>query len=106
MDVRKTLINQVVIDIEGSDLHEIEAFVNSINLMSKRPISINFPFPGHSKYFGNLDFKNSHFLKILKNEQKHLSVPHILKVSFWDLNGIIFFRFVLHYVSTIIVSIF
>jgi hypothetical protein len=28
----KTLINQVVIDIEGCDKHEIEAFVKSINL--------------------------------------------------------------------------
>jgi hypothetical protein len=30
--IAKTLINQVVIDIEGCDKHEIEAFVKSFNL--------------------------------------------------------------------------
>jgi hypothetical protein len=30
--IAKTLINQVVIDIEGCDTHEIEAFVKSFNL--------------------------------------------------------------------------
>jgi hypothetical protein len=30
--ITKTLINQVVIDIEGCDKHEIEAFVKSFNL--------------------------------------------------------------------------
>jgi hypothetical protein len=32
--IAKTLINEVVIDIEGCDKHEIEAFVKSFNLMS------------------------------------------------------------------------
>jgi hypothetical protein len=31
--IAKTLINQVVIDIEGRDKHEIEAFVMSFNLI-------------------------------------------------------------------------
>jgi len=30
--IAKTLINQVVIDIEGRDKHNIEAFVKSFNL--------------------------------------------------------------------------
>jgi hypothetical protein len=40
----KTLINQVLIDIEGCDKHEIEAFVNSFNLMSKDQFSQIFHF--------------------------------------------------------------
>jgi hypothetical protein len=35
----KTLINQVVIDIEGCNKHEIEAFVKSFNLMSEYQFS-------------------------------------------------------------------
>jgi hypothetical protein len=31
--IAKTLINKVVIDIEGCDKHEIEAFVKSFNLV-------------------------------------------------------------------------
>jgi hypothetical protein len=31
--IAKTLINQVIIDIEGCDKHEIEAFVKSFNLI-------------------------------------------------------------------------
>ena len=49
--IAKTLINQVVIDIEGCDKHEIEAFVKRFNLICLRPIFVNFPFQGHSKYF-------------------------------------------------------
>jgi hypothetical protein len=37
----KTLINQVVIDIEGCDKHEIEAFVKGFNLIS---LKTNFRF--------------------------------------------------------------
>jgi hypothetical protein len=33
MQLRKTLINQIVIDIEGCDKHEIESFVKSFNLI-------------------------------------------------------------------------
>jgi hypothetical protein len=39
--IAKTLINQVVIDIEGCDKHEIEAFVKSCNLIS---LKTNFRF--------------------------------------------------------------
>jgi uncharacterized protein YfkK (UPF0435 family) len=31
--IAKTIINQVVIDIEGCDKHKIEAFVKSFNLI-------------------------------------------------------------------------
>jgi hypothetical protein len=37
--IAKTLINQVVIDIEGCDKHEIEAFVKSFSLIC---LKINF----------------------------------------------------------------
>ena len=37
--IAETLINEVVIDIEGCDKHEIEAFVKSFNLMSKDQFS-------------------------------------------------------------------
>jgi hypothetical protein len=50
--IAKTLINQVVIDIEGCDKHESEAFVKSFNLISKD----QFSFQGHSKCFWNLNF--------------------------------------------------
>jgi hypothetical protein len=38
--IAKTLINQVVIDMEGCDKHEIEAFVKSFNLIC---LKTNFP---------------------------------------------------------------
>jgi hypothetical protein len=40
----KTLINQVVIDMEGCDKHEIEDFVKSFNFMSKHQFSYIFHF--------------------------------------------------------------
>jgi hypothetical protein len=49
--IAKTLINQVVIDIEGCDKHEIEAFVKSFNLICLKTNLLNFPLQGHSKYF-------------------------------------------------------
>jgi hypothetical protein len=46
--IAKTLINQVVIKIEGCDKHEIEAFVKSFNLIclktSFRKFSISRSF--------------------------------------------------------------
>jgi hypothetical protein len=41
--IAKTLINQVLIDIEGCDKHEIEAFVKSFNLIS---LKTRFRFKG------------------------------------------------------------
>jgi hypothetical protein len=40
--VAKTLINQAVIDIEGCDEHEIEAFVKSFNLICLKTNVHNF----------------------------------------------------------------
>jgi hypothetical protein len=50
------------------------------------------------KRFFKLEFlKKPTFLKFWKKNHKNcsLSWPHIWKVSFWDLNGILFFLFVL-----------
>jgi hypothetical protein len=40
--IAKTLLNQVVIDIEGCDKHEIEAFVKSFNLMCLKTNFLKF----------------------------------------------------------------
>jgi len=60
--IAKTLINQVVIDIEGCDKHEIEAFVKSFNLMClktnfhKFSISRSFKIFLKFEFFKNLPF--------------------------------------------------
>jgi len=60
--IAKTLINQVVIDIEGCDKHEIEAFVKSFNLIclktNFRKFSISWSFKIFLKFefFKNLRF--------------------------------------------------
>jgi hypothetical protein len=83
--VVKTLVNQLVIDIDGCDKHEIEAFVKNL-ILSKYKFILNLLFQGHPIFF-NLNFKTVPFLKILKNEQNcSLSWPHKWQVSFWDLN--------------------
>jgi hypothetical protein len=40
--IAKTLINQVVIDIEGCDKHDIEAFVKSFNLICLKTNFLKF----------------------------------------------------------------
>jgi hypothetical protein len=40
--IAKTLLNQVAIDIEGCDKHEIEAFIKSFNLMCLKTNFLNF----------------------------------------------------------------
>jgi hypothetical protein len=40
--IAKTLINQVVIDIEGCDKHEIETFVKSFNLICLKTNFLKF----------------------------------------------------------------
>jgi len=60
--IAKTLINQVVIDIEGCDKHEIEAFVKSFNLIClktnfrKFSISRSFKIFLKFEFFKNLPF--------------------------------------------------
>jgi len=60
--IAKTLISQVVIDIEGCDKHEIEAFVKSFNLMClktnfrKFSISRSFKIFLKFEFFKNLPF--------------------------------------------------
>jgi hypothetical protein len=49
--IAKTLINQVVIDIEVCDEHEIEAFVKSFNLICLKTNFPKCPFQSDSKYF-------------------------------------------------------
>ena len=61
--IAKTLINQVVIDIEGCDKHEIEAFVKSFNLIClktnfhKFSVSRSFKIFLKFEFFKNLPFK-------------------------------------------------
>jgi len=60
--IPKTLINQVVIDIEGCDKHKIEAFVKSFNLIClktnfhKFSISRSFKIFLKFEFFKNLPF--------------------------------------------------
>jgi hypothetical protein len=49
--IAKTLINQVVIDIEGCDKHEIEAFVKSFNLMCPKTSFLKFSISRPFKIF-------------------------------------------------------
>jgi uncharacterized protein YfkK (UPF0435 family) len=60
--IAKTLVNQVVIDIEGCDKHKIEAFVKSFNLiclktnLSKFSISRSFKIFLKFEFLKNLQF--------------------------------------------------
>jgi hypothetical protein len=100
--IAKTLINQVIINIEVCDKHEIEAFAKSFNL-----ICLNTKFPNLStsksfKIFRNLKFlfKKPTLLQYWKRHQNcSLSWTHIWKVSFRELNVILFFFFVLFHRS-------
>ena len=95
--IPKTLINQVVIDIEGCDKHKIEAFVKSFNLICLKTNFLKFSISRSFKIFLKFNFSKTYLFKILKKNHQNcsLSWPHIWKVSFWDLNGILFFFFVL-----------
>jgi hypothetical protein len=54
--IAKTLINQVVIDIEGRDKHEIEAFVRSFNLICLKTNFIKFSISRSFKIFFKFEF--------------------------------------------------
>jgi hypothetical protein len=49
--IAKTPIKQVVIDIEGCDKQEIEAFVRSFNVICLKTNFHKFSFQSNSKYF-------------------------------------------------------
>jgi hypothetical protein len=94
--IAKTLINQVLIDIEGCYKHEIEAFVKIFNLICLKTNFLKLSNSRSFKIFLKFEFLKIYLFKILKNHQNcSLCWPHIWKVSFWDLNGILFFFFVL-----------
>jgi hypothetical protein len=58
----KTLINQVVIDIEGCDKHEIEASVKSFNLICLKTNFLKFSTSRSFKIFLKFEFlKNRPF---------------------------------------------
>jgi hypothetical protein len=60
--IAKTLINQVVIDIEGCDKHEIEAFVKSLNLIFLKTSFHKFSISRSFKIFLKFEFlKNQPF---------------------------------------------
>jgi hypothetical protein len=60
--IAKTLINQVVIHIEGCDKHEIEAFVKSFNLICLKTNFHKFSISRPFKIFLKFEFlKNLSF---------------------------------------------
>jgi uncharacterized protein YfkK (UPF0435 family) len=66
--IAKTLINQVVIDIEGCDKHEIEAFVKSFSLICLKTNFSKFSISRSFKIFLKFEFKKkTTFLKFWKN---------------------------------------
>jgi hypothetical protein len=56
MQLRKPFINQVVIDIEGCDKHEIEAFVKKFNLMCLKTNFLKFYISKPFKIFLKFEF--------------------------------------------------
>jgi hypothetical protein len=54
--VVKTLINQVIIDIEVCDKHEIEAFVKSFNLICLKTNFHKFSIPNIFEFLKNVPF--------------------------------------------------
>jgi hypothetical protein len=65
--IAKTLINEVVIDIEGCDKHEIEAFVKSFNLAC---LKTNFRKFSIQNIFEIWVFKKATFLDFWKKSPK------------------------------------
>ena len=54
--IAKTLINQVVIEIEGCDEHEIKAFVKSFNLICVKTNFLKFSISRSFKIFLKFEF--------------------------------------------------
>jgi hypothetical protein len=68
--IAKTLINQVVIDIEGCDKQEIEAFVKSLNLVCQKTNFRKFSTSRSFKIFLKFGFLKNYHFKILKKSPK------------------------------------
>jgi hypothetical protein len=73
--IARTLINQIVIDIEGCDKHEIEAFVKSFNLICLKTNFLKFL---HFKVIQNIFeiwiFKKPTFLKCWRKKSPTLFI--------------------------------
>jgi hypothetical protein len=61
--IAKTLINQIVIYIEGCDKHEIEAFVKSFNLICLKTNFRKFSTSRSFKIFLKFEFLKNYLLK-------------------------------------------
>jgi hypothetical protein len=88
--IAKTLINQVVIDIEGCDKHEIEAFVKSFNLICLKTNFLTFSISRWFKIFLKFQFLKTYLFKILKKSPKLFIILASHMESFilgskWDL---------------------
>jgi glutathione peroxidase-family protein len=71
MQLRKHFINQVVINIEGCDKHEIEAFIKSFNLICLKTNFRKFLISKSFKIFLKFEcLKKPTFLKILNKSPK------------------------------------
>jgi hypothetical protein len=69
--IAKTIINQVVIDVEGCDKHEIEAFVKSFNLICLKTNFHKFSILRSFKIFLKYEFlKKTYLFKSLKKSTK------------------------------------
>jgi hypothetical protein len=64
--IAKTLINKVVIDVEGCDKNEIEAFVKSFHLICLKTIFLKFSISRSFKIFLKFEFLKTYLFKILK----------------------------------------
>jgi hypothetical protein len=75
--IAKTLMNQVGIDIEGCDKHEIEAFVKSFNLICPKTNFHKFSTSRSFKIFLKFEFlKKFYLFKILKKTVHYLGHTH------------------------------
>jgi hypothetical protein len=68
--IAKTLIHEVVIDIERCDKHEIEAFVKSFNLICLKTNFRKFSISMSFKIFLKFEFFKKYLFKILKKITK------------------------------------
>jgi hypothetical protein len=103
--IGKTLINLVVIDIEGCDKHEIEAFIKSFNLICLKTNFLKFSTSRSFKIFFKFEFLKTYLFKILKKSPKLFIILASYMESFilgseWDL------IFLLCFVSQTIQNIF
>jgi hypothetical protein len=103
--IAKTLINQVLIDIEGCDEQEIEAFVRSFNLVCLKTNFHKFSTSRSFKIFLKFEFLKTYLFKILKKSPNLFIIlashmESLILGSEWDL------IFLLCFVSQTIQNIF